>query len=426
MSSNAFDLIAAEFPGWISEVGRLEAYLARRELGVAIDADSIADFCLLESHMVEVLMCSLANKSVAEERACWICDGCGSVQDKADEPLLECDECGRSTAQDRAESVRRWFLKTSVPVRCQPRTSNPMKNVNNMLTNVDEQRFARIVPWKALQEQEFLVDGAKLDSSGRDRALRLLEKYGLVLLRWHADEPTVARLESLEEWVGPARERQNDHVGKVKALRPDASAPATTGDSAKALPPHVDGTQDPITPAILGFQYVQGGSWGAESSFVDMAAALGSLEESRLQQVLESLSMSSCASCTKAKKNWTGRWDGALVRRERGGAVSIRLREDDLLTVGAQYQGEFDLLRKTIREWAAVNKTRLTPREGDVILFDNWRVLHGRAAVGGRAQRIHDRIWIDDLLLVLQGSFMLGIRPLSHSMLAAIQSNNLR
>ena len=59
------------------------------------------------------------------------------------------------------------------------------------------------------------------------------------------------------------------------------------------------------------------------------------------------------------------------------------------------------------------------PKEGDLVFFDNWRILHGRAAVGGRHLRFHSRMWIDRLLP--RHHHLLGVRGLTPKELAIVQ-----
>ena len=87
-------------------------------------------------------------------------------------------------------------------------------------------------------------------------------------------------------------------------------------------------------------------------------------------------------------------------------------------------QAEFNNLKTAVASWSEKHSIRYTPQEGDLVIFDNWRVLHGRAAIGGRHQRIHDRMWIDRLLPVYDGKYLLGIRPLTAGLTDAIQKAN--
>jgi gamma-butyrobetaine dioxygenase len=302
---------------------------------------------------------------------------------------------------------------------------------SNPLTDINRQQMARITPWETLREEDYTLPVTTLNAGLKQRALELLQQYGIARLRWQGDSPSPDRIESFENWIGPARTEQNDFKGKVKSLKPNYDAAPTTGDSAKALPPHVDGTQDTITPCILAFQYDLSATWGGESLFLDTAAMLGSLPHEDLERIVVSLARRDCATCVKTKidpdtkAEWTERYDGPLFRAEsEGHSLSIRIREDDLLKVIPECQPEFDLLKTTISNWAKSNLLRYTPHEGDVVIFDNWRVLHARAAIGGRHQRIHDRMWIDRLLPEYRGRYLLGIRPLTPSLIDAVLRAN--
>jgi hypothetical protein len=297
----------------------------------------------------------------------------------------------------------------------------------NLLADDDACRSARIVPWKTLSESEYTISLTTLNDGVRKQALDHLERFGLVRLRWQGDSPSAERLLSLENWIGPARAEQNDFRGKVKSLKPMYGVAPNTGDSAAALAPHVDGTQDPRTPAVLAFQYDLSATWGAESTFLDMAALLGSLLPDDLERMFLALSRHDCATCTKTKGSWSKTFIGPIVRAEQHGqSISIRLREDDLLKVIPECQNEFQSLKAAVAAWDESNKVRYTPQEGDIVIFDNWRLLHGRAAIGGRHQRIHDRMWIDSLLPEHTGKYLLGIRPVSAAIMGAIQSSNNR
>ncbi len=303
--------------------------------------------------------------------------------------------------------------------------TTPGKDTMNPLADEHLKKFARVTSWRSLREEEYTISVTTLHPGVRADVLERLSRFGIARLRWQGDVPTVERLQSLEQWIGPARSVQNDYVGKVKALVPNYNAPPNTGDSSQELTPHVDGTQDEMTPGVLAFQYDYSATWGAESTFVDMAAALAEFPGDKLEEVLTALARGDCATCTKTKNTWTKTFNGPIVRALPGGAAfSVRLREDDLLRVTPACQSQFELLKAELVKWAASNVTRYTPQEGDVVIFDNWRVLHGRKAIGGRHQRIHHRMWIDRLLPEHEGKYLLGIRPVSPGLMAAIEEAN--
>ncbi len=428
MSTDAFSRIASKHGGYERQVRALEGYLSGRAVGVAIRVETAADFVGLKPDILEALLTELLDDLI-ERRTCWICSDCDSPieGDRAEDGKRECDECGQRYAEGRVEKevcyfLRRQFVRSSPPSK--GRTIE--MNETGTLTDTQALRMARITPWKTLQEADYTRSITTLHPGIRNEILDLLHRFGIARLTWQGDSPSAERLLSLENFIGPARARQNDFVGKVKSLRPNFNVAPNTGDSAKALAPHVDGTQDERTPAVLAFQYDMSATWGAESTFIDMVAVLGELPTSTLERILTALARNKCATCTKKKGSWTGTFTGPLVRAEYfGQSISIRLREDDLLTVVPECQREFAELQAAVARWDQTHKLRYTPHEGDVVIFDNWRLLHGRAAIGGRHQRIHDRMWIDHLLPEYDGKYLLGIRPLDAGLMAAIQRANV-
>jgi alpha-ketoglutarate-dependent taurine dioxygenase len=435
MSSSAFERIAREFEANRTPVADLERFLSKRTVDVPIRIDSVADFVHAKPFLARTLLNALVKEDVLTEKECWVCPKCDVViESKPDEyGKRECDLCSHSYSKEEATHERCYFLKRTIVRSLTTKAKSNLETSmnNNPLADTEKQRWAKIVPWKTLAEDDYTISFPTLNAGVRRNALQLIEKYGIVRLRWEANEPSLDRLLSLENWVGPARPEQNDFVGKVKALKPDYSAPPITGDSALALTSHVDGTQDEVTPAMLAFQYVYGGTWGGESTFLDTAAMLSELATDDLERILTTLARKDCATCTKTKVNketgatWSKTFNGPLFRSECGGnSVSIRVREDDLLRVIPDCQPEFDFLKSSINEWARKNLIRYTPHEGDIVIFDNWRILHGRAAIGGRHQRIHDRMWIDNLLPEYQGKYLLGIRALGAALNDAVQRAN--
>ena len=155
---------------------------------------------------------------------------------------------------------------------------------------------------------------------------------------------------------------------------------------------------------------------------------LSELQQDRLEFIVKSLARSDCATCIKQKEKddgtvWEGEFKGPLIKSVCGNqAVSVRIRLDDVLQVNDDCKNALDELKSAIQNWP--HCVSYTPQEGDIVIFDNWRVLHGREAVGGRHQRIHDRMWIDKLLPKHDGRYLLGIRPLGNDLMAAVAAAN--
>lgn len=429
MSLGAFERIVNKYPGFSTGIAGLERYLSLRSVNVAIRPDTTADFVGLKPDFVESLLKELVTDGVLERRTCWICTECdvpieASVKENGQR---ECDLCSGQYFESEVEIEDCYFLKRpvvrSLSTVLQTRSLGTMKT--NPMTDQSALNWARIVPWRTLREEDYTISITTLHDGPRKQALALLEKYGIARLRWQGDPPTQERLLSIENWIGPARAEQNDFKGKVNSLRPDYSVAPNTGSSAKALSPHVDGTQDEFTPAILGFQYDFSSTWGGESTFLDTAALLADLPADDLERILASLARLDCATCTKTKGTWSKTFSGPLFRAVCDGrSLSVRLRLDDLLKVIPECQEEFERLKQAVTAWAEKHVLSYTPQEGDLVIFDNWRLLHGRTAIGGRHQRIHDRIWIDSLLPAHEGKYLLGIRPVSPSLMDAIQRAN--
>lgn len=435
MSSGAFERIARKYESFRNRIADLEGYLSVRSVGVAIRPDAAADFVGLKPDFLEVLFQELVSEDVLQSRECWICPNCDAPieRDENEYGTRECDLCSRGYSRAQVELENCYFLKR--PIMRTLDTSSEGKEAGRMemnpLKDISRQQWGRVTPWKTLREEEYTVSITTLHAGVRQQALEYLQRYGIARLRWQGDPPTPERLLSLENWIGPSRTEQNDFKGKVKSLKPDYDVAPNTGDSAKALSPHVDGTQDEFTPGILAFQYDLSATWGAESTFIDTAAMLGDIPGDELERIITGLARSDCATCTKTKVDkktgtvWSKTFNGPLIRSEcEGNSVSIRIREDDLLKVIPECQHEFDALKSAIAKWSETNVLRYTPHEGDVVIFDNWRILHGRAAIGGRHQRIHDRMWIDRLLPEHEGKYLLGIRPLSPRLIDAVQRAN--
>lgn len=429
MSSTAFGRIATNYASLGETVSKLRNYLSKQDLTRHLRVESIADFVGTQPEVLSPILDDLASEGVLVKSSFSVCPACDVLLEHEDvtDGSVECDLCGDSFRVDRLDNEECYRL--TGPVLATSETTSVRKNAaeSNPLANPENLGRVTIQPWNDLREADYTLSLTTLDGATRDKALALVQKLGIVRLRWQGDPPSAARLLSLENWIGPARTEQNDYVGKVKSLRPQYDVEPNTGDSSKALPLHVDGTQDERTPALIAFQYDYSSTWGGESTFIDMAALLAALPYHDLETLLVSLARSGCAQCTKTKGEWSKTFEGPLVRAEDGGtAVSIRFRPDSPLSVKPETQEAFDKLKGYISAWEQRgNVLTYTPHEGDVVLFDNWRLLHGRTAIGGRHQRIHDRMWMDSLLPKYRGQYALGIRGLGNGLMHLIEQANL-
>ena len=360
----------------------------------------------------------------------WICPSEGvPIEGEAADGRVDCDLCPEPHEESELERETCFFLLRRVsevaPSNSPSRSSGGSNVSDNPLRDQNHCSHFRIRPWRSLDQRDYYVEIQALGKAAQDRALDAVERFGVCHLRFEAAVPSRERLETIKQWLGPFRQVQNDFVGDVKQIHPSADVAPVTGDSAQALAPHTDGTQDAdLPPALLIFQYVHGAQFGGISTFYDMAGLLGDLSADHLGRLLRALALP-MAHCSKSKGSWSARFDGALVRStQQDQAVAIRIRLDDLMWVEPQIENEFHELRRLIQEWSESNVLRFTPMQGDIVIFDNWRVLHGRDRIEGWHGRAHDRIWVDRLHEEHQGRRLLGVRPLGVQLMADIAAAN--
>lgn len=106
-----------------------------------------------------------------------------------------------------------------------------------------------------------------------------------------------------------------------------------------------------------------------------------------------------------------------MVTRTQQNTLMIRERFDTVLDVHDAVREAHEYLRERLKRQGMV----YSAFRGDIVIFDNGRILHGREEVGGDpAQRLHHRMWISDLRGDLQTEMLLGIRPIEPGVLALI------
>lgn len=218
--------------------------------------------------------------------------------------------------------------------------------------------------------------------------------------------------------IGPPTPTQNTFTGEVKTIRPAPEGRVNSGDTTKDLGLHVDGTQHEEQPALLIFQYVTEPEYGADSIFVDGARALTDIEETRRHQALTALAHPHAATFEKSGMRYTG----PVFSMTGPQSVKCRIRFDEVMQVLPELKDDYELLREAFNrdEYRASFK----PREGDIIVFDNWRLLHARDEVFGYRVREHRRMWILHLKPEHQPRFNLGVRPLPLETLTEISRKN--
>jgi alpha-ketoglutarate-dependent taurine dioxygenase len=123
---------------------------------------------------------------------------------------------------------------------------------------------------------------------------------------------------------------------------------------------------------------------------------------------------------TFSKKNM--KHTGPIFYFSPTGSLVCRVRFDEVIQVHSDCRADYDLLKEKFNDPKYAMEFK--PREGDIVVFDNWRVLHARDEVFGMHVRRHWRGWISNLETTLQPDYYLGIRPFSTNIAAQVEAVN--
>jgi alpha-ketoglutarate-dependent taurine dioxygenase len=310
-----------------------------------------------------------------------------------------------------------------------------INDMKNYLNDPEAIHYCKITPWQHLEESEYLESCSALEPQVISRALEKIEKNGLCLIRLANHASNKEDFESmLEDSFGSLYESQNKFPGKVKKISPDpeADVAATTGDSPKDLPLHVDGTQTENTPPILAFQYVAGPKMGGYSTFLDLSYVLSQFNYEELDEILSVLSKKDCATFYKKNKFYLEgketvvelKYSGPIFTTEcYAHSLSCRVNFGSIMTVKDEYLEQFNKFRDAVKN---VEVFSIKPMEGDIIIFDNWRLLHGRKSIAGHHNRHHYRSWINELNRSNRRNYRIGIRPVHTYLTAKIHEQSIK
>jgi len=278
--------------------------------------------------------------------------------------------------------------------------------------------LARITPWAQLGHKRYLIEAKELDGLIPDRIWEKIEEYGICLIRLLNYPPVEHVLENVIKLIGFPADEQNDYSGPVKNINPSSEGRQNSGETTSELGFHVDGTQDSIQPSILAFQYVRGARLGANSKFADMAAVLSDFDPVTRTKVLTSLARHDAARFSKLGQQYTG----PIFSFSSTGSLMCRIRFDSVITVHEECRNAFNLLKDRLE--STYYPSMFLPRDGDIVVFDNWRVMHARDEVHGELQRHHRRVWVALPRHEHQIAYQLGIRPIPNEVAALIRKTN--
>ncbi len=280
------------------------------------------------------------------------------------------------------------------------------------------QELAHITSWAQLGHKKYLIETKEIDGLVPDRIWGKIEEYGICLIRLLNYPPEETVLENIVKLIGFPADEQNDYSGPIKDINPSAEGRANSGDTSSELGFHVDGTQELIQPAILAFQYVRGARLGANSRFADVAGILADFDVGVRNEILTTLARFDAAKFSKVGMDYVG----PIFSFSSTGSLTCRIRFDSVITVHEECRTAFDLLKERFE--SAYYPSMYLPRDGDIVVFDNWRVMHARDEIYGQVQRHHRRVWIAVPRHEHQIAYQLGIRPVAADIAARIREAN--
>lgn len=401
-----------------NEIVDLDALLHQNEPSL-VRLERAARFLNMEPQDLERLLHLYFRQGAVSQEEVLICPQDDSIieQDRESGGYF-CDLCEHHFAVGDLASEKVYCItKSATTVTIQRDESKEREKVSQTITDLE---WSRIVPWAAKPDREFTVETATLDAGTARRVLNHIEKDGICLIRIEGQSPDEEVVTSLSKFIGPPCEEQNTFVGRIKRVRPQVEGAQNSGDTTADLGLHVDGTQHQFQPAILIFHYVTGAKIGGDSVFVDFAKVILDIPEARRHQILVNLARRDAAEFEKKDMKHTG----PIFSFMEGGRVACRVRFDDVIKVHPECQDDFEYLKSLANE--DQYRSVFRPSEGDIIAFDNWRILHARDEVLGQRQREHFRMWISTLKKDIQPQYNVGIRPVPIEILMKIKEMNGR
>jgi hypothetical protein len=298
--------------------------------------------------------------------------------------------------------------------------------------------FARISTWgDDLRKDEFLLPCNKLDNNVVDGVKTKLHRYGLCVIRrtgagfstkrpsglsqGSEDGHMDPNLDFLLDALGVASSQQSETDSASKLIVTNNYSDALSGNNPGPLAPHTDGSHLPLPPPIVILQYLQTAEVGGTLSFIDFAKVLEDLYVDDPERTVSMIRSLQSPKAVRINKPLPG---GGQVDHEGEFLFQVpyytslhsygyRGRLDDKVIPSQDCQAYFEKLRGTIG--GKGYKVTFIPETTDIVIIDNWRVLHGRSTYAGVGDRSHRRVWIESPTKEIQESIPLGIRPLDPS-----------
>lgn len=235
------------------------------------------------------------------------------------------------------------------------------------------------------------VDGSNIaqDEDQLARWCEALHVHGFAILEGVGTDPSV--IETVPALLGPLRDNNFGRVFDV-VTKQDATSNAYTS---MGLPLHVDLATREYMPGLQFLHCIENGAVGGESLLADSFFIVERLRR-EAPELFDTLSTVPLTSANKAD-NTDYRWTAPMIRLDpdSGGPEEVRWNPWLRAPLTEEFETA-DLVYRGLRRLFEMgddptNTVTVRLRPGEMLGFDNRRVLHGRTAydptTGGRALR---------------------------------------
>lgn len=184
------------------------------------------------------------------------------------------------------------------------------------------------------------------------------------------------------------------YVTEYRGVGAEEFLPHTDGSFVDGLLVEGDTAKRVTPPRLLLVQVAQ----RAESGGDNMVSDGGEILRYLAREELEVARILLRPGCITISRDDQMALEAAVFEPTRNGTLKMRFRYDN--TVYAPSWARDALIRFHELTLDARFSTEVATDQGDIMVFDNWRVLHGRRifsdAAGGKTKRRFRRVWISD------------------------------
>lgn len=419
MSSPWFEDTFRSNPELINNALSINNFLADQLVDSVVSAEAIAAEASTTITRTGAILKKFEAAGLIEKSAQFVSEDCeepGCIDNylQTDRSTFYCDICDETFTL--ADVDEKHFYK----IKKQFKRIVEEKKMETITTDKPFLEAAVSPISASTQTTDFHYTQTKASGTDTEVILNMINKYGICWYRLLGERPAKEVVEAIARVVGHVSANQNDFEGEVKSIQPKSDGRKNSGSTTDELGYHVDGTQASIQPALLIFMYENQADVGADSWFVDVASVLSKMPTRERNQIITDLSLPDAATFSKLNQSYTG----PIFRyEEKHRSFAIRNRLDEVIDCNPLCKDSLGKLNEAIS--SEKEKVIFQPEKGDLVIFDNWRLMHGRAEVISKNPRSHFRTWIDDIRDQHLSKCRLGIRPFDIQLLSQIQLINI-